>query len=134
MMCQFIIEIKPGKGFTKESLEKSISKIRINNIMTQGILNLKTGTLYAEGTPADISPYYDGSSYRVMLAPQTVLATSPLVTITVDGRDRTLSKNLQFVSNTRKKCTITIDKLNEGINVSIGGWIDDGTDYGGTLN
>ena len=49
-------------------------------------------------------------------------------------RDRTLSKNLQFVSNTRKKCTITIDKLNEGINVSIGGWIDDGTDYGGTLN
>ena len=134
MMCQFIIEIKPGKGFTKESLEKSISKIRINNIMTQGILNLKTGTLYAEGTPADISPYYDGSSYRVMLAPQTVLATSPLVTITVDGRDRTLSKNLQFVSNTRKKCTITIDKLNEGINVSIGGWIDDGTDYGATLN
>ena len=69
-----------------------------------------------------------------MLAPQTVLATSPLITITIDGRERTLSKNIQFVSNTRKKCTITIGKLNEGINVSIGGWIDDGTDYGGTLN
>lgn len=134
MMCQFVIEVKPGKGFNAESLYNSISKIRVNNVMNQSVLNLKTGMLYAEGSPTDIAPYYDGKTYRIMLAPQTVLATSPLITITIDGRERTLSKNIQFVSNTRKKCTITIDKLNEGINVSIGGWIDDGTDYGGTLN
>ena len=43
-------------------------------------------------------------------------------------------ERIEFTSNTRKKCTITVNKINEGINVDIGGWEEDEIDYGGTLN
>lgn len=132
-MSQLVIEIKPGKGFTEETLRSSITKVRVNNIKCHPVLNLKTGKLTASGEASDIMPYYDGSAYRIMAAPQK-LASATLVTVTVDGMERKLSSDIEFTSNTRKKCTITVNKINEGINVSIGGWEDDSTDYGGTLN
>lgn len=132
-MSQLTIEIKPGKGFTEESLKGSIEKVRVNNIKCHPVLNLKTGKLTASGDMTDIAPYYDGSAYHIMVAPQK-LTSSTLVTLMVDGMERKLSQTIEFTSNTRKKCTITVNKLNEGINVSIGGWEDDNIDYGGTLN
>ena len=68
-----------------------------------------------------------------MIPPQKI-DNAALVTLVIDGLERTLVQTVDFTSNSRKKCTITIDKLNEGVNVSIGGWEDDNNDYGGTLN
>lgn len=132
-MSQLVIEIKPGKGFTDESLKSSIEKVRVNNIKCHPVLNIKTGKLTATGDVSEISPYYDGSVYKVMVAPQK-LSDVTLVTVTVDGMERKLSSDIEFTSNMRKKCTITVNKISEGVNVSIGGWEDDTTDYGGTLN
>lgn len=132
-MSQFIIEIKPGKGFTKESLAQSLKSVTINNIRCEANLNLRNGDLSAEGAQNDVIPYFDGYTYRALIAPQTISGKS-LVTLEVDGIVRSLQQSVEFTSNTRKKCTITINKINEGVNVGIGGWEDDGVDYGGTLD
>ena len=68
-----------------------------------------------------------------MIVPQTV-TDRVLITLDVNGMERTLTKSIEFSSNSRKKCTLTINKISEGINVGIGGWEDDDTDYGGVLN
>ena len=69
-----------------------------------------------------------------MIAPQTIEGKQ-LVSLVVDDMERNLVvERIEFTSNTRKKCTITVNKINEGINVDIGGWEEDEIDYGGTLN
>ena len=68
-----------------------------------------------------------------MIVPQTV-TDRVLITLDVNGMERTLAKSIEFSSNSRKKCTLTINKISEGINVGIGGWENDDTDYGGVLN
>ena len=78
-------------------------------------------------------PYEDNGVWRAMIVPQTV-TDRVLITLDVNGMERTLTKSIEFFSNSRKKCTLTINKISEGINVGIGGWEDDETDYGGVLN
>lgn len=132
-MSQLLIEIKPGKGFTAETLAQAVSAVTVNNIQCNAVLNLKNGELRADGPKRDIKPYYDGTLYRAFIAPQTT-ANETLVTIAIDGDKRTMVSTVAFKSNSRKKCTITVNKIHEGINVGIGEWENDGIDYGGTLN
>ena len=133
-MSQLLITVIPGKGFTKESLTQSLTKVTVNNIMTDAVLNLESGELQGKGTVSDISPWKDGSTYRAMIAPQTIEGKQ-LVSLVVDDMERNLVvERIEFTSNTRKKCTITVNKINEGINVDIGGWEEDEIDYGGILN
>ena len=130
---QIIIRILPGKGFDEESLRESLKSVRINNIKCSCTLNLKDGSLSAEGDAKDITPYFDGSVYKAMIAPQSIEGQK-LITLEVDGLERSLTQSIEFTSGSRKTCTLTVNKLSEGINVGIGGWEDDGNDYGGTLN
>ncbi len=132
-MSQIIIEIKPGKGFTKESLAQSLKSVTINNIRCEATLDLRNGDLSAEGAQNDVTPYFDGESYRALIIPQIIGNTS-LVTLEVDGVKRSLKQYVEFAPNTKKKCTITVNKISEGVNVGIDGWKDDENDYGGTLN
>lgn len=133
-MSQLLITILPGKGFTEETLAQSLSKVTINNIMTDAVLDINTGELQGTGSASDITPWKDGDIYRAMIAPQTIEGKQ-LVSLVVDDMERNLVVDrIEFTSNTRKKCTITVGKINEGINVDIGGWEEDEIDYGGILN
>lgn len=133
-MSQLLIKVLPGKGFTEKTLAQSLTKVTVNNIMTDAVLNLESGELQGKGTAADISPWKDGSTYRAMVSPQTIEGKQ-LVSLVVDDMERNLVvERIEFTSNTRKKCTITVNKINEGINVDIGGWEEDEIDYGGILN
>lgn len=133
MMSQLVLEVLPGKGFTKETLAASIQGIEINGIRCGASLNIKTGSLTCEGEEVNVTPYYDGTSYRALIVPQKIDGRT-LVTLYIDGMKRTLAQTVEFTSNSKKKCTLTINKINEGINVGIGGWENDETDYGGILN
>lgn len=134
MMSQLIIEVRPGKGFTEETLKESLKGVAINGIMCNARLDMTNGKLTASGDMTDITPYYDGHYYRALIAPQKI-ENKTLITLEVDNMERTLAvSSIEFASNSRKKCTLTVNKLNEGINVGIGGWEDDENDYGGILN
>lgn len=132
-MSQIQITILPGKGFTAETLRESLKSVKINNLECNALLNLKDGALTANGNSADITPYYDGTLYRALIVPQSV-ENKTLITLIVDGMTRSLTQSIEFTSGTIKKCTITVDKLSEGINIGISGWETDNEDYGGTLN
>ena len=132
-MSQIQITILPGKGFTAETLRESLQSVKINNLECNALLNLKDGALTANGNSADITPYYDGTLYRALIVPQSV-ENKTLITLIVDGMTRSLTQSIEFTPGTIKKCTITVDKLSEGINIGISGWDTDNEDYGGTLN
>lgn len=132
-MSQIQITILPGKGFTAETLRESLKSVKINNLECNALLNLKDGALTANGNSADITPYYDGTLYRALIVPQSV-ENKTLITLIVDEMTRSLTQSIEFTSGTIKKCTITVDKLSEGINIGISGWDTDNEDYGGTLN
>ena len=132
-MSQIQITILPGKGFTAETLRESLQSVKINNLECNALLNLKDGALTANGNSADITPYYDGTLYRALIVPQSV-ENKTLITLIVDEMTRSLTQSIEFTSGTIKKCTITVDKLSEGINIGITGWDTDNEDYGGTLN
>ena len=110
-----------------------MKSVKINNLECNALLNLKDGALTANGNSADITPYYDGTLYRALIVPQSV-ENKTLITLIVDEMTRSLTQSIEFTSGTIKKCTITVDKLSEGINIGISGWDTDNEDYGGTLN
>ena len=78
-----------------------------------------------------VTPYLDGAQYRALIVPQTT-ADGPLVVVTVDGVDYTLSRAMTFKANKQHKFTITLNKTSNGVNIGIGGWTEDEEDYGGS--
>ena len=48
------------------------------------------------------------------------------------GGKASKDKDAKYEGGKRYNCTVTLSKTSEGVNVTIGDWDDDGTDYGGT--
>lgn len=132
-MGQLVVKIKAGAGFTEETLAQSVTGVTVNNLKCGAVLNLKNGVLSATGTAADIIPFSNAGTYRAFVVPQKIENTA-LVTVEVDGVKRALTTTVDFTSNIVKTCTLTINKISEGVNISIGGWEEDEIDYGGILN
>jgi hypothetical protein len=65
--------------------------------------------------------------------PQDIVGTE-LIRVRVGDRDFSLIQTISFKSNKQHKCTVTVNRIGEGVNIGIGGWEVDDTDFGGTLN
>lgn len=126
-----VIQVAPGPGFTQESLDAADVQVRLNGVKTQAKINLKDGSVTADGEPSSIQPLLDGKQYKALVVPQTAKADN-FITVTIDGRDYHLKKEFTFVSGKRHQFTVTVKRTGNGINVGIDDWIDDGTDHGGT--
>ena len=126
-----VIILKPGNGFTAESLAAATKSIKICGIKTAATINLSTGVSIAKGNTTNVIPYFDGSYYSALIVPQTT-ADGDLVVVTVDGVDYTLSRSMTFKANKQHKFTITLNKTSNGVNIGIGGWTEDEEDYGGS--
>lgn len=130
-MSQLLITLVPGNGFTEESLAAAEVSVRVNGVKTNATINLATATVTAVGDISAVTPLKTGDAYKALIVPQTV-AEGNLLTVTVDGREYNLVRGLTFESGKRYNCTVVLSKTSEGVNVTIGDWDDDGTDYGGT--
>lgn len=130
-MSQMLITLVPGNGFTAESLAAADVSVRVNGVRTGATINLATATVTAVGEPSAITPLKSGDVYKALIVPQSV-AEGNLLIVTVDGREYNLVRGLTFESGKRYNCTVVLSKTSEGVNVTIGNWEDDGTDYGGT--
>lgn len=127
-----LISLVPGKGFTQEDLNNASISVRICNVCTEANINLNDGTASATGYPCDVTPYNEGSYYRALIVPQTVYGGSGLIIVNINNVDYTLKREqFTFKANKQHKFTITVNKINNGINIGIGGWDSDGEDYGG---
>lgn len=130
--AQVVVELVPGKGYDKTTLSQAVESLKLKGAVCGAVLNLVTGELVADGEVQDVQPYAEGLVFRALLPPQSILDFE--VSLVVAGLARSLKAPLEIVSNHRRRCTITVDKVTEGVNVGIGGWEDDGEDFGGVLN
>ena len=129
---QVVVELVPGKGYDKTSLAGAIESLVLKGAVCGAVLNLASGELVAEGEVQDVQPCAEGLVFRALLPPQSIPEFE--VSIVVAGLERSRKTALEIMSNKRLKCTITVDKVTEGVNVGIGGWEDYGEDFGGVLN
>ena len=125
-----LVILKPGDGFTEESLATATKSVKICGIKTNATINLSTGVATANGNATEVIPYLDGTQYRALIVPQTT-AEGALIVVTVDGVDYTLTRAMTFKANKQHKFTVTLNKVSNGVNVGIGGWETDEEDYGG---
>lgn len=125
-----LIILKPGDGFTAESLAAATKSVKICGVKTNATIDLATGVATANGNATEVIPYLDGAQYRALIVPQTT-AEGALIVVTVDGVDYTLSRSMTFKANKQHKFTVTLNKVSNGVNVGIGGWETDEEDYGG---
>lgn len=131
MFSNALVVVEPGAGFTAESLAASNVEVKICNIKTDASINLATGVVSASGAPTSITPLDEGTYYRALIVPQTV-EEGALIIVTVDGVNYTLTKGFTFKANTQHRFTVTVNKVNNGVNIGIGGWQIDDIDNGGS--
>lgn len=131
VMSQMAITLVAGNGFTEDKLAAANVAVRLNGLKTEALVNLATAAVTAQGTPAAMTPYKEGNTYKALIVPQAT-ADGSLITVNVDGQDYNLKKAFTFVSGKRHKFVVTLSKTGSGINVGINPWEDDGTDNGGT--
>lgn len=125
-----LVILKPGDGFTEESLAAATKSVKICGIKTNATIDLATGVATANGNATEITPYLENGQYRALIVPQTT-AEGALIVVTVDGVDYTLTRSMTFKANKQHKFTVTLNKVSNGVNVGIGGWETDEEDYGG---
>lgn len=129
---QVVVELVPGKGYDKTSLSAAVESLVLKGAVCGAVLNLASGELVAEGEVQDVQPCAEGLVFSALLPPQSIPEFE--VSIVVAGLARSRKTALEILSNKRLKCTITVDKVTEGVNVGIGGWEDYGEEFGGVLN
>lgn len=134
VQSNLLLHIKPGNGFTEASLVENLTRVTIHSTRIQGILDLSSGAVTPTGDPSDITPVSTGdATYRAMMIPQT-LEDASLISLEVGGVTYSLKQSITFVPNKQHSCTVTVNRTPDGIQVGIGSWVEDGTDYGGTIN
>ncbi|MGN0202553.1 MAG: fimbrillin family protein [Candidatus Cryptobacteroides sp.] len=148
---QILIELVPGKGYDAAGLQEAMEGLVIRGGICRGVLDLATGALTVPessgregGTPSleedsgsgslaeDVIPFAEGLKYRALLPPQRI--EDLVISVRVDGMDRSLASLIELVSGHVTRCTVIVDRLADGINVGIGAWVDDGEDFGGVLD
>lgn len=126
-----LVILKPGDGFTEESLAAATKSVKICGVKTNATIDLATGVATANGNATEVTPYLESGQYRALIVPQTT-AEGALIVVTVDGVDYTLTRSMTFKANKQHKFTVTLNKVSNGVNVGIGGWETDEEDYGGS--
>ena len=86
----------------------------------------------ATGAAGTVAPYKESSYWRAYIVPQDVVGAE-LVKVTVGEKTYTLNQTVSFESNKQYKCTITVNRVSEGVNIGIGGWEKGEIDFGGTV-
>lgn len=132
-LSNLIIYVTPGNGYTEETLAAEDIKVSVTGVKTTARLNLATGKVTADGELKDITPYKENGWWRALVVPQDIIGTQ-LIKVTVGSDVYTLSQTVTFQSNKQYKCTLKINRIGEGVNISIGGWESAETDFGGTLD
>ena len=131
-MSNLLIYVKPGSGYTEETLAAESVSVQITGVKTSAKLNLSTGKVTADGAAEDMVPYKENGYWRALVVPQDIVGTE-LIKVTVGEREYSLVQTVTFLSNKQHKCTMTVNRIGEGVNIGIGGWETDDTDFGETL-
>lgn len=132
LMSNILVYVKPGNGFTEESLSAAKVSVQIRNVRTSCAVNLANGSVTANGSAGNITPYKESGYYRALVVPQTVADGTALIVVMVNGTEYTLKRGFTFESGVQHKFTVKVNKTGSGVNVGVGDWETDGEDHGGS--
>lgn len=132
-LSNVIIYMVPGNGYTEETLAAEEIGVTVTGIKTTAKLNLATGKTSADGELKDIIPYKENAYWKALVVPQDIIGKE-IIKVTVGTDVYTLNQTVTFEQNKQHTCTLTINRIGEGVNISIGGWESADTDFGGTLD
>ena len=130
LTSNIIIKLVPGDGYSVDDLKDA--KVDICGLKTNATVNLTNGEITATGVSADITPINEISQYRALVIPQSV-TDKDLIRIKIGNDTYLLKQSIVFAPNKQYTSTITINRSSQGINIGIGDWEEDDTDYGGTV-
>lgn len=133
LMSNLVIILKPGNGYTDELLSQEAISIKIIGTKVNSIVNLASGVITTEGTAADITPLKEEKYWRALVVPQEI-KESEFIKVTVGANEYSLTQSISLESGKQYTCTLTVNRISEGINIGIDGWDIDNNDYGGTLD
>lgn len=125
-----VIDIKPGNGFTEDAWNAATKSISIQEVKISATIDLSTGVATATGDAGEIVPFTTSKTgttitYKAMIVPQEVADNSKLIVITVDGTDYVYRKGFTFKANTEHSFSITVNKIEGSVDMSIGEWTID---------
>lgn len=124
--CNLLVYLKPGKGFTEESLAAVRKDVRICNVRCEASVDLTTGEAIAKGGVDVVVPKNEGNYYRALIVPQTVADGTKLITITVEGVEYSFNRGFTFQANHQYMFTLTVNKISSGISIGVGSWQNGG--------
>lgn len=127
-----IICLVPGNGYTKETLAAEDISIAITGVKTSAILDMSTGIVRSTGNISNMIPYKDNDRWKALVVPQEIIGKD-IIKINVGDDEYILNQTVTFMPNKQHICTLTINRIEEGVNIKIGGWEIDDKDFGGVL-
>ena len=128
-MSSLTVTLTPGDGFTADEFASAQKTVSITGVKTSAEINLASGAVSATGEAGSITPYTGAGDYRALVIPQTVSASAPFLTITVNRVPYNVSEAFTFASGTKHSVTAKVDKTSSGLRIGIENWTIDGTDY-----
>ncbi|MDE7377133.1 MAG: fimbrillin family protein [Muribaculaceae bacterium] len=131
VMSRIVINLQAGNGFTAQSLASASVSVKVNGVKCSSTVDIATGAVTPTGSATSVIPLFENNAYKAYIVPQTV-DEGNLITVSVDGLEYNVKKALTFESAKTHKCTVTLNKTADGVDVSISPWTEDGTDNGGT--
>lgn len=129
-MSRLVIALVAGNGYTEEELASA--DVTICSVKADALINLASGEVTASGSVVEVKPYLEDGQYKALLVPQ-IVSDADFVKITIGERTYVLKQSLTLESGMQHKCTITVAKTGQGVNIGISDWVVDSVDYGGTL-
>ena len=129
-MSRLVVSLVAGNGYSAADMESA--EVTICSIKTGAKINLATGQVEASGSVEEVIPYAENGGFCAYLVPQTV-TDADFVKIVLGDRTYVLNQSLTLESGKQHKCTITVTKTDQGINIGVSDWIVDSVDYGGTV-
>lgn len=120
------VDLIEGSGFTGSEWVGLDKQILVTNTIRKATIDLSTGEVTTVGAvpETDIIPVQNGTGWRAVVVPQTVAASTQLVSITVDGIPYSFSKDVDMTYTAGKlhKFTISVSKKeSSGIEFSLVG-------------
>ena len=108
------VDLVEGSGFADGEWVGLDKQILVTNTIRKATIDLSTGEVTTVGAvpETDIIPVQNGTGWRAVVVPQTVAASTQLVSITVDGIPYSFSKDVDMTYTAGKlhKFTISVSK------------------------
>lgn len=116
-MAGTLVALSEGTGFAEGEFAQLEKAVLVTNTIRKATVDLATGEITPSGDvpTTGIVPYKKGGEFRAVVVPQTVAASTPLFSITVDGTPYVFRKTEPFAYTGGKlhKFTIEISKKSE---------------------